>query len=236
MKLSAILIFLLFASPHLCKLTGRDLNSTYPETIIIQDTVRDDQVFNNGRIWKNIYFNADNDQFLFTGEFLTASITILGRTYRNTKIKYDICNDELITPSDIGSMIQLNKEMVDSFSFKYNNRDFLFVNLTVDSAARIKGYFHQIYRGASSLYMKYYKELFHMSGENISEKFFEKSRLFCVINGRAYQISSKGDIYNAMGKLGQQVKDYASANRIKLQKDNPLSYIPVLIYFDSINK
>ena len=36
--------------------------------------------------------------------------------YNNIGINYDIYNDEIITKTNLGNLLQLNKEMVDSFT------------------------------------------------------------------------------------------------------------------------
>jgi len=40
----------------------------------IQDTILENQILYNGRIWRNLYYMAEGNQFLFTDSYLTCII------------------------------------------------------------------------------------------------------------------------------------------------------------------
>ncbi|MCX6256232.1 MAG: hypothetical protein NTV31_17420, partial [Bacteroidia bacterium] len=127
--------------------------------IIEQDSLKERQILYNGRVWRNLYYRVRGDQFLFSKDFLQGSLTINGNSYKNILINYDIYNDEILTPKKNGSIIQLNKEMVDSFTLVFVGKTYRFVNAQEDSLPVIKGFVKVLYKGKSALYVKYKKEI-----------------------------------------------------------------------------
>jgi hypothetical protein len=96
-----------------------------------QDTTKENQVLYNGRIWRNLYYMVQGDQFLFSKEFLPGSLSISGKTFPNILLKYDIFSDEILTPIDSGKILQLNKELIDSFSVIFQNKKYRFTKIKV---------------------------------------------------------------------------------------------------------
>jgi hypothetical protein len=66
-------------------------------------------------------------------------LTINGEFYKNILINYDIYNDEILTPKNHGNIVQLNKEMVDSFTLVSGGVIYRFVNTQEDSLPEING-------------------------------------------------------------------------------------------------
>ena len=50
--------------------------------LLNQDTINENQFLYNGRIWRNLYPTIKENQFLFSKEFLAASVTMRGKTFR----------------------------------------------------------------------------------------------------------------------------------------------------------
>lgn len=192
------------------------------------DTIPDNQILYNGRIWSNAYIGIDNDPFLFTKNFLTSSITIKGQTFNNVQILYNIYNDEIIARSDIGSLLQLNKEMIDSFSIMNQGKIYRFVKLNEDYQSDIKGFINVIYNGSTILLLKYSKEIHYSTSEGWNDRFVEKDRLYLVKDGRAYYISKKGDIFRILKVEKSKVRGETMENKTELSIHQPESFIPLL--------
>lgn len=192
------------------------------------DTIPDNQVLYNGRIWSYTYIGIDNDPFLFTKDFLTSSITIKGKTFNNVQILYNIYNDEIIARSDIGSLLQLNKEMIDSFSIMNQGKIYRFVKLNEDYQSDIKGFINVIYNGSTILYIKYSKEIHYSTSEGWNDRFVEKDRLYLVKDGRAYYISKKGDIFKILKVEKSKIRGDTMENKTELSIREPESFIPLL--------
>jgi len=198
------------------------------------DTIIENQLLLNGRVWRNLYYMVREDQFLFSKEFLTGSLTMNGKTFNNIKIRYDIYKDEILTPMDSGGILQLNKEMVDSFSILFRNRAYQFVK--VDSLQGLKGYVHVLYKGKSALFVKYIKKIELLAVESKYDEFYQVNQIYFLKNNTLYQISSKKDLLMVFDKDKPQIKDFIKKNKIEISKSIPESFIPVIRYYDTINQ
>jgi hypothetical protein len=203
-----------------------------------QDTLKNNQALYSGKVWKNMYRRINGDQFLFTDYFLAGTITANGRTYKNLKIKYDIFSDEILIPVDLDDIVQVNKEIIDSFSISYEKRVYHFEKINVDSLKKnndFNGYFRVLYREKSALYLKYSK---HIS-PNISEKsdgdFIETNKVLLVKDKSLYPISSKNDLFNALNIDKIVLKNYLRNNKLKFSKKNPESFIQIIRFYDSLS-
>ncbi len=99
----------------------------------VNDTLKENQILYNGRVWRNRYYYVNEDQFFLSKEFLPGSVTISGKTFDNLELRYDIYSDQIMIPMYNGPILQLNKEMVDSFSINFMNEEWRFVNLKRDT-------------------------------------------------------------------------------------------------------
>ena len=230
-RLISLLTILILLLP---RLNGANPLSTAGTGIV--DTTCNDQVINNGKLWINKFASAENSQFLFTDKFLFSSINILGKRYEGFSIKYDIYADELITISCDGSLIQLNREMVDSFSFNFEGKVYKFTNLSCDSIAGLKGFVNMLYSGKSKLCIKNIKELYHMDGQTVNPKFFQKNRVYLVLENRAWPLKGKKSLLQVMCDKENELKEFISVNRIKVSKYDPETCIPVIRFYDSLKK
>jgi hypothetical protein len=197
----------------------------------LSDTLPDDQLLYIGREWKNLYFIVKNDQFLFSKEFLSGSVTIKGKTFKNIPVKYDIYKDEILTWLDPAGILQLNKEMIDSFSIFFQNKLYLFTRIPQDSS---KGYVNVLYKGKTGLYLKYIKKIDRVTLEGESDKFYQESRIYYVEDNHVNLITSRKDLFKILDRNKTQIKDFMMKNEIKVSKREPDSFIPVIRYYDSI--
>jgi len=223
-----ICILLLFLSP-VYGISGG------PAKHLQQDTPKGNQVLYKGKEWNNLYSYMKGDQFLFSNTFLPASVTVDGKSF-NVEIRYDIYNDEIITPANQGIIIQLNKEMIDSFSILFQLRKYNFINLHEDSASGIKGYANSLYKGKTTLVVKYRKEIDLLAVDDKYDLFFQTYRVYILKEGTAYQVSGKKDLLRVFQDEEDQIKSYMKTNNLKVSKKSPESFIPVLRYYDSISQ
>jgi hypothetical protein len=165
---------------------------------------------------------------------LYGSLTINGKSFSDILIKYDIYKDEIITPTNDGSVLQLNKEMVDSFILDFENKTYRFLNSEGDSISSIKGYVNVLYKGKSSLYVKYKNEIDLLAVDGKYDQFFQSHRIYFLKDGVDHQISRKNDLLKLLEENKTQVKDFMKKNKLHVSKKSPESFIPVLQYYDSI--
>jgi hypothetical protein len=198
------------------------------------DTLTDNQLLYNGREWKNLYYMLEKDQFLFSKEFLSGSVTMNGKTFKNISIRYDIFKDEILTLLDPAGILQLNKEMVDSFSILFQNKVYKFIRIQEDSSRVLKGYVNVLYKGKTGLYIKYIKKIDHVAVEGQYEKFYQESRIYFVKDNQANLITGRNDFFKILDEDKTQIKDFMKKNKIRVSKREPDSFISVIRYYDSI--
>ena len=185
-------------------------------------------------MWRNLYYFVKGDQFLFSKDFLRGSLSINGKSYKNISISYDIYNDEIMTPTNHGSIIQLNKEMVDSFTIVFENKIYKFINTQEDSLRGIKGYVNVLYKGESALFVKYRKEIQLLAVEDKYDKFFQTDRIYLLKAGIVHQMTSKGGLFKVLNEDKAQIRDFMKKNKLKVSKKVPDSFIEVIRYYDSL--
>jgi hypothetical protein len=210
--------------------SGTDLAAVSSEN---HDSI-EKQILYNGRAWRNLYSRVKGDQFLFTTDLLNGTVTIGPRTFANLQVKYDIYNDELLTITDHGIILQLNKEMIDYFSMSFNRKIYLFSRLDADSINTLSGYVNVLYDGNISLFVKYRKEILLLAVENKFDLFNQLHKIYLKKEGVIIQVNSKRDFLNQLKDHKQEVRSFIKSNKLKITKKNPESFRPVVEYYDRL--
>jgi hypothetical protein len=200
------------------------------------DTLKQDQILFNGKVWRNQYYMIKGDEFLFSRQYSPGSVRMDGNDFRNILINYDIYNDEILTPKKDKSVIQLNKEMVDSFAMVSEGKTYRFVKAEVDSLSDVKGYVMILYKGKSALYVKYKKEIQSLAVDDKYDLFSPVTKVYLLKKGEVFQISGKGDLLKAFPDDKALLKSFMKKNGLKVSKAEPESFIPVLRYYDNLSR
>jgi len=211
-------------------------SESYKNPSVQQDTLPVNQILFNGRVWTNQYYMVEKDQFLFSKDFLPGTLTITGKTFTNVSIRYDLFKDELLTPFPPVGILQVNKEMVDSFSVLFQNKLYHFIRIPEDSLNVLSGYLNVLYKGKSALYVKYNKKIDRPTREGENDKFYQLSHIYFEKNNRHSLITSKRDLYRIFYREKVQIKAFIKKNKIRVSKNNPESFIPVIRYYDTISQ
>lgn len=210
-------------------LFGHNVNIT---SSIQQDTLKESQILYNGRLWRNLYARIDGDQFLFSSDYLPGYVAIEGRIFAGVPLVYDIFKDELITRTPHGLTLQLNKEMVDSFSLRFNEKDYYFER--VDSSPEYSGYMNVLYKGKSHYMVKYRKSIDLLAVDKKYDQFYQQQKMYLVRNKSIDQFSGKLELLNLLGDHKKQVKAWMKKNKIGVTKNNPETFVPLIEYYDLI--
>ena len=200
-----------------------------------QDTLQGNQILYNGRMWRNLYHRIKEDQFLFSTEFLPGSVTIGGKTFKDLILRYDIYNDEIMTPSLQGTILQLNKEMVDSFTIVFLNKTYHFINVQIDSLRGFNGYVNILYKGKTALYVKYKKEIELLAVERKYDMFYQKHRIYLVKDGIVNLVTGRKDFFNLLGEYKLQIRSFIRKNKLKVTKKEPETLIPVVKFYNGLD-
>jgi hypothetical protein len=200
-----------------------------------EDSLQKLQLLYRGVIWTNKYRRFNGDQFFLTPMFIPGTVSINGRTYKNLRIKYDIYSDELIIPLNMEEIIQLNKEMIDSFSLSFENKTYRFINSRNDSISGLNGYCCLLYSGKSALYVKYKKSISTAVTITSDGEFNQTTRIYFGEGDLIYPVKSTGDLLKILGGQKEEIRNYISKNKLKVSKNDPGSFIPVIKYYDSLS-
>jgi hypothetical protein len=200
------------------------------------DTLPDNQFLFNGRVWRNYYSMVEEDQFLFSKEFLPGEVIMRDRTYSDILILYDIYKDEILTPYKPVGILQLNKEMVDSFSIFFLKKRYNFIKIQDTTNSDLNGYLNVIYSGKTTLYIKYSKKIEKLEAKGENNKFYQLIHVYLFKDGLYYPLTGKNDLIRIYDEDRNLVRDFIKKNQLRISKNDPESFIPVLRFTDSLNR
>jgi hypothetical protein len=203
-----------------------------------QDTLKENQSLYTGKVWKNMYGRVNGDQFLFADYFLPGTISTYGKTFKNLLIRYDIYSDEIMIPVDREEIVQLNKEMIDSFSITFEKKVYKFSKINKDRLNGIKddqGYFCVLYNHESALYIKYKKEISPHITEKSDGTFLQTQKIYFVNYHIIHLISGKNDLFKVLNTDEVQIRNWLKTKKLKISMKIPESFIPVIRFHDSIS-
>jgi hypothetical protein len=199
-----------------------------------QDTLKRNQILYSGRDWVNKYHRIIGDQFLFSNLFLSGNVSINSQVFKNIRIRYDIYSDEISTPLNREEIVQLNKESTDSFTLIFENKDYRFINLRIDTLKGFTGYLNVLYSKKSALYVKFIKTISPNVTQQSDGEFLQKHKIYLIKKNVVFLIGSKKDLFEAFKEDIIQIKSYIKDNKIKISVKNPESIIPVIRYYDTL--
>ncbi len=212
-------------------------NTKSSGTVILkQDTIHENQMLYNGRIWWNQFPLVKESQFLFSKEFLPASVTIRGKTFSDIRIKYDIFKDEIITPFAPAGMLQLNKQLVDSFSLIFQNINYHFIRIPDGNTAFPGGYYNVVYKGKTTLYARYSKKIEKRADKEEFDKFYQINRIYIEQEGKVYNIPGKKELFRVLNVPKKEVRQFMKEGNKRISNDDPFSYIPLLRFIDDLKE
>ncbi len=211
-------------------------NSTPDRELLSKQDTLEKQILFNGRVWRNLYYKIKGDQFLFSTDFLPGSVRINGKSFKNINIKFDIYNDEILTITDHDIILQLNKEMVDMFTLKFENKTYQFQKLEPDSLNMLMGYVNVLYKGNTSLFVKYKKEILILAVENKYDMFYPSHRIYIMKDGIMHELNSKKDFFSLLSDRKQEIKNFVKKNKIRVSRKIPESFVPVIEFYDSYSR
>jgi hypothetical protein len=203
---------------------------------VIQQDLTDKQLLLNGRIWQNLYSKAFNDQYFLTKAFLKGSVTLNGRKFENLDLKYDITNDELILSIQSYPIISMNKEMVDSFSLTFENRNYHIINAGTDTSSVLRGYVNVLYDGPTSLYVKYIKKIQPMAVDGRYDLFVQDHLLYLRKGSEILPVAGKRRLLYLLEDKKKEIRNYLKSTRSKLSGKDPDTFVPLLKYYDSLKE
>lgn len=210
--------------------------STHIQTIRRDNLER--QILFNGRVWKNQLGQMEGDPYFLSSEFLSGTVGVNGYIFEKVKIKYDVLNDELLLKKDEGTIIQFNKELLNSFNLLFNGTVFHFVKINNDSRGNLSGYCHLVYDGKIKIYVKYNKVIIPTTITNGLPKFSQVNKVYIVKGGNIQRVDNRKGLLDQFESKDDQMmlKKFMRSNQIRISRENPDSFRRVIEYYESNTK
>jgi hypothetical protein len=234
MKLFIFLFALQAWNPFFC--VADKEYASLPLKIQFQDSVWEKQLLYNGIIWKNKYHRILGDQFLFSNLFLHGTIFTHGKQFGNVRIKYDILSDEIITPVNTEDILQLNSEMVDSFSIVFGDKTYRFINNKDDTIKDLNGYVNLLYKGRISFYAKYKKTISPSFTQKSDGEFIQTQFMYLLKDNLIHPVFGIKTLFKIYSTNKKQIRNFILKNKLKISKKTPESLIPVIRFCDSLSR
>ncbi len=201
-----------------------------------QDTIDANQMLYNGKPWRNMFPLIKENQFLFSKEFLPGSVTIRGKTFSDVRIKYDIFTDEIIIPFTPAGMLQVNKQMVDSFSLIFQNKNYHFIKIPEGNVVFPGGYYNVLYKGRTTLYARYSKKIEKLADREEFDKFYQINSIYIIHEGEVFYIPGRNDLFRILNVQKKEVRQFMKENNLKFSNEDPGSFIPFLRFIDDLKE
>jgi len=139
----------------------------------------------------------------------------------------------LLIPLGKEGLLQLNREMADSFCFIFGQKKYTFVKIPEDSLNGLTGYAEILYHGKCTLYRKYTKKIDRPGMENAGDRFYQFDRTSLVVNGKPIPVKNRRDLLRAFPEEQDRIREYLRKNRIRISPD-PYSFIPLVHFRDQL--
>jgi hypothetical protein len=179
--------------------------------------------------------------FFKSNKYTVGTIVYDGQPYYNTKLKYDIFKDQLITnPAGQPEHIEINliQDKTDSFSIYGKN----FVRITKNQTSLpefITGYYEFIKIGEKfNLYIKHHKDILkEINDQGVFYSFHENDQYYIEYNGKFYETNSKTSIVKIFPESKKNINAFYQKNRSLNNTDYNqfINSLMISIYQSSIN-
>jgi len=235
-KAFLFLIFLLSSSDNFA-FKGIPSSLTVQNLTSKKDSL-ENQILYNGRVWKNQFGITDGDQFFLSSDFSSGGLSVDSYNFNSIRIKYDLANDELLLLRNDGTILLLNKEMINSFRLSYQDKVFKFVNFANSSSGNLAGYCHLLYDGKIKVYAKYVKELIPTTITNGLPRFSQINKVYILKDDKIHRTDNRRELLNlfAEGEEQSMLKKYMRSNHIIISRNDPDSFRRVIEYYETKTK
>jgi hypothetical protein len=192
-----------------------------------------EQFLYNGVEWRPGYPLVTGHQFFLTKEYVNAEITIDGMRFSDVRIRYDVCNDDVILLWKNIFPIALSMDRLDEFTILHDGAATRFVNFR-NAFPEFEGFAEVMYEGTSTFVAKHTKVVSINSSQSTYAQFREYTRYYYLINGTCTQVRNRGTFLNLMGEHEQDVRRFIRQNNIIIGSLSPAGFGVAAAYYDSL--
>jgi hypothetical protein len=192
-----------------------------------------EQYLYNGVEWRPGFPLVTGHEFFLTKEYVDADITLEGISFKNVRLRYDICSDKVIILWKATFPIALSKERIDEFTIRHEGIARRFVNFR-HHCPEFRGFAEVLYAGSSTFVARYTKVVSHNSSLSSYAQFRDYTKYYYMINGSCYQIRNRKTFLNLMGDNEAEVKRFIRQNNILMSSFSPSGFGIAAAFYDSL--
>lgn len=192
-----------------------------------------EQFLFNGVEWRPAYSMVTGHEFFLSREYLNADITVEGIRFSNVRIRYDICNDDVIILYMAALPVTLNSDRVDEFTIHHGDTARRFVNFG-QLFPEFGGFAEVLYEGGSTFVARYTKVVSLNSTKTSYAQFRENTRYYYIINGTCSQVINRGTFLKLMGDYETTVRRFIRQNNILISRFSPSGFGIAAAFYDSL--
>ena len=226
------LLFILFMSSVLINGTAQ----TTFNTIINGDLYTSGKSIVNGIAWTNSVAYQGN-RFCGSSNWKDGSVLFNGILYSGLKINYDVLEDELILydeTSGAEKYIQLNKDLIEQFSYADESNTKTFVYKEIDSS-KGKEIYEEVYKGEISFYIKHKKSVKKEIGTLYMGKLYDDNTFYLYDAQQTRSFKNKKKILQILG-YSKELKTFIRKENLIIHKNYPNDIVRLLVYHQSLTK
>lgn len=170
---------------------------------------------------------------LFTStDWINGAVTYDGVTYSNTRLKYDMYKDQLVSLlyNNFSSYNLLTPRVA---NFDISGHHFV----TVPDNPDMTGFFDELYKGKSQVLVKRKMIVQNAGGglDRVENEYEYHTYYYVSINNQYYKISSASNIDDLLKTHKKEVQKYIKANKSTFKKNKELAIVSAVSYYDQIS-
>jgi len=190
------------------------------------------QILYNGRVWRNLYIRIEGDPFFQSNKFFPGTVEINDKTFTDIPLRYDIYNDQIQILTDKDLILQLNKEMVNSFITTSGETTGKFIKIEKSEKYPVSGYLNLLYAGDPSLLVKYRKEVDMSLSNKVYGTFFQMHRIYLLKDSVMYVVGGRRSFIKLLEDRKHEIRNFIRTNKLSIARKYPESFVPVLEFYD----
>jgi hypothetical protein len=130
----------------------------------------------------------------------------------------------------------MNKELVDSFSLMFENRNYHIINAGTDTSTVLRGYVNVLYDGPTTLYVKYSKKIQPLAVDGRYDLFAQEHRIYLRKGSEIVPVGGKKKLLDLLEDKKKEIRIFLKGTKPKLSRKDPGTFVPLLKYYDSIRE
>jgi hypothetical protein len=204
-------------------------------TLLYEKTLDNQSILYNGTQYIEPDQVDDHHPFFFSDDWIMSSVEYDGQQFENVPLLYDLTNDKVVSESHNGSLIELIRDKLISFTIA----DHRFIKIVANNKNRLPrtGFYDVLYNGTHQVIVLRTKS----DGERVTEQrivkdFEEKNRYFLLKNGEYFSVGGRAAILGVLADQKQALKKHIKRQSLDFNANREYALAALASYYDTLNK